>query len=457
MKVLMYTRRGMTDWMRHVAASLKCASQTTIASELRNQGDVNLAQDFYRYMRAPGNAQYALGKFGDAGCFEIIARCRLLRSLDRQQALEMIGAMSQACANMLDKFQPNLFMATRIDSYVLDIIDRLLTERKLRFVGLWRAAVVPKMVFFTTRGEHIPLRQPQDAEISRAIAAITDPEFQATSLKKSAKFNFANYLKKRLYYSARDNFVDIQRWVERDPLGYRYLTSGKHVKEYRMRLSDWRVVNFMAEDWHEQFRATPFEKRVFIALQVNPESTIDYYVRNVEMLNCTAVLLKMINVLERGGYKVFVKDHPNMFGMRSARFYEALAAQGSVVFVPYEVSSNDLILQSKATFTWSGTVGLQAAMAGRCAVVVQPTYLVDGPFLQITTLEEINALADRIRDFSPPPDLNKTRVELARHVLSSFIPGSMNWQGFDRQNPEAIQETGPLIASLDRYLPEFAA
>ena len=39
-----------------------------------------------------------------------------------------------------------------------------------------------------------------------------------------------------------------------------------------MRLRDWKVKSFLSPDWRQELEAVPFEKRVFVALSVNPEA-----------------------------------------------------------------------------------------------------------------------------------------------------------------------------------------
>ena len=455
MRILLYTRHNATDWFRYIASNLKVASKTLIMSELRNEGDVSITDDFYRFYRQPDIAVQAFNKFGETECNEIIARCRLLRNLKKRKAMKMIGAAWQACLVLIDKFDPDMFLAFRIDSYVLDIIDRILKERGVPYIGLWRAAIVPNMVFITTRGEYTPLREPGEEEIQQCISRITSPDFQATSLKKNAKYDFLNFLKKYTYSNVRDCFLEIQRSIVRDPQGYRYLTTHHHVPEYRLGFSNRHLVNYMREDWSAVFEATPFEKRIFIGLQVNPEATIDYYVKNLALINYERVLFRIIDTLEKTGYRIFLKDHPNMFGRRSIEFIRTIAGKPSVVLVPYNVLSNLLVMESRATFTWTGTIGLQASMAGRCPIVVDPTYLMPGAFLQIQSPDDIATLPERIRAFRTPSDLATIRRETARHVLRAFIPGSMKWKEFKQNSPGAIQGADMLISSLNTYLPRF--
>ena len=94
----------------------------------------------------------------------------------------------------------------------------------------------------------------------------------------------------------------------------------------------------------------------------------------MELSNYRKVLPEIIESFLNKGFKVFVKDHPNMFGMRDFEFIDRLVANEDVILVPYDVSSNYFIKNCTATFTWTGTIGLQSALAGKCPIVVEPTF-----------------------------------------------------------------------------------
>lgn len=456
MRILFYTRHNATAWFRYLASQLTVASETLIMSELRDEGDVATTDDFYRAYADRNVGARATARFGDAACAEIIARCRLLRNVDEAQALRMIGAAMEASEAVIERFKPDAFVAFRIDSYVLDVIDRLLRARGVPYVGLWRAAILPDMVFFTTRGEYIPVREPSDEEIEAFVARITAHDFKATSLKRGARYDFGEFLAKYLQWNLRDLVVHLQGRLKRDRLGYRYLLTSRTLAEYRLQFANRHWVQHVDCDWESVFQQTSEEQRIFIGLQVNPESTIDYYVRNLDMAKYDQVLFRIIDVLEEAGYRIFLKDHPNMFGRRSLAFIRKVAARKSVVLVPYDVSSNMLVRDSHATFTWTGTIGLQASMAGRCPVVVDPTYLMPGAFIQIKDQADIVTLPERIRAFQPPADLAALRRETARFVLRAWVPGAMRFLEF-RRNPEKERAGADLLAAtLNTYLPMFA-
>ena len=455
MKLLIYTRRGNSQWWRFVVSQMQSVRCFETVSELRGEGGESLASRFYETLKNKNAKLFADKYFTALEINDIIARCRLLRSLDRTLAVEMIGAMTASIDELISKVQPTAFLSTRVDSYVLDLFHRLLKTRDIPYIGLWRAALFSNMCFFTTRGESNPIREVSRQEVEEGLLSVSADDFAATSIRNRNRENAISFFRKRAYYAVRDRFLDVQRYIFRDPLGYRYLTSGLHVPEYRVSFADWRAIKFSYFDWKSHVANFPFEKRVFVALQVNPESTIDYYVKNSELLNCERVLIKMFKALSESGYGVVVKDHPNMYAMRPAKFFDSLKGCGNIYFAPYDTSSNELIDYCGITFTWTGTVGIQSVLKGRKTVVTNPTYFDHRAHIKIESINDLDSIVQKIETFDMNLDRHSISYEMVERVLKGCFTGSIDWNGFNNNSAEAKESARQLAHSLDKYIPKL--
>src|SRR5207237_5780245 len=94
-RLVFFTIHNTTPWWKYLGSRINFAD-VTVLSDLRGEGDRSLVDDFYRFMERGDSAEAALARFGKDGCADIILRCRVLRSLERQLALRMIGGMAQA-------------------------------------------------------------------------------------------------------------------------------------------------------------------------------------------------------------------------------------------------------------------------------------------------------------------------------------------------------------------------
>ena len=131
----------------------------------------------------------------------------------------------------------------------------------------------------------------------------------------------------------------------------------------------------------------------------------------------------------------------------------------NVTFVPYEVSAHELIHECATTFAWTGTVGFQAALAGRCAVVAGSAYYyVEGLFIPVWSLDDIDDLAASIASFEPSFPLPEARRALMKRVLSSSAAGVYStWRGFSPRDPDDVRLIESLIDSYNRYIPGVVA
>ena len=456
MRVMAYTFHNTTAWWRHVTGRLDFATKTILVSDLPD-ADIDISPRFHEYMNAPGIAERAVQALGDDGCADIIGRCRLLRILDRDLALRMIGAMWLTIEELLDQERPDLFLCFVVDRYILDLFQRALVKRDVRYVGL-AIGVLPDTFMFMARGEYIPVREPTDAEIDDAVAALAQPEF-VPDYARAQRFGIARFLALYLRFTARWAVFEAARLIRRRPYDYRYLTARSPASGFRVRLRDWGITRYFRDDWRQRLDETPFERRVFIALSVNPEAAIEYWLHDRAMVDYASVLERLARVLGAAGFGLFVKDHPNQFGFRQVELYSALARFPAVTFVPYDVPGQWLIDRCRATFTWTGTVGLQAAMAGRSAIIdASAYYFVRELFIALSRPEDIDDLPARLEKFIPPLLVEGARRALARHFLRSSVPGSyLSWRRFSADDPEAVEHAETLVVSLNRYLPAILA
>src|SRR5207249_3916149 len=215
---------------------------------------------------------------------------------------------------------------------------------------------------------------------------------------------------------------------------------------------------YFRNDWRDSLESTPIERRVFIGLSVNPEAAIEYWVRNLSLVDYRAVLERIATELGAAGYRLFVKDHPSQFGFRDVELFAALAKHDATTFVPYEVPGQWLVGKCHATFTMTGTVGLQAAIAGRCAIVeANAYYFVRGLFLGLESPADIDRLARDIQSFAPTQAAPDARRSIARHLLRSSMPGVyMSFRGFRITDQNSVRRAQTVAQSLNKYLPVLA-
>ena len=428
MKVVGYAGHGMTPWMRALLARLPNASSGTVVSEFRD-GDVDIMERFYaRRSTPPGQVVADLGQDAVA---DILRRCRFLRAQRPDRAMHLVNTMYLALSEILDAQAPDATMSFQVDYYALDLFERITRARGIPHICM-TASPLSGYTMLTARGEHNEIRQPSDAEVDMAVDTVANPAFRPF-LRDRPRYNAVAYAKRYAYWTARACAFDAIRIARRDGDNFYYNVSRQTSEGGRPRLRDFRVPRMVHTDWQDALDATPPGRRFFVPLGVHPESTIDYWVGNTDLIDYQAVTTEVVTAFSRAGYTTFVKDHPNMFVMRRRDLIERLTAIPGVVLVPYDVAAQTFIEACDATFAFGSTVGLQTAFAGKTPVVTHPYYFVDGQFVRLLERDQIPGLPDEVEAFTPPADRDAARRALVRQALSTTVPGDLmqSWNGFD--------------------------
>src|SRR4051794_6710069 len=113
-RLIFFTIHSTTSWWKYLASRIDFA-QVTVLSDLRGEGDRSLVDDFNHFVQAGDSAEVAVARFGEDGCADIILRCRVLRSLEGQLALRMIGGMAQAIDRAFAELDPDLVLTFTMD------------------------------------------------------------------------------------------------------------------------------------------------------------------------------------------------------------------------------------------------------------------------------------------------------------------------------------------------------
>ena len=455
-RVLVYPVNRTSDWWRYIGQNLGWGA-STVVTDIRGVGDISVVDDFYaelarlRPQRAPGSSL-----LDEHQTVDVIARCRLLRWLDPHLARCMVHAMALAFDRVLEQVKPRLVLSFPIDRYVTDVLERLAHARGIRYLEL-TTSVVPGMSMLLYRGELIQSRQPADPETVRAkVNEIASPTFLPTYVQKKSKFTRAKFVRTLGYFRVRGLAFKLISWFKRDPLNLHYLDAQPFLG-HKCRWKDIRVVDLCDAGWRGKMAAFPRERRVLFGLQLFPEASIDYWLRNVELIDHENLVVEAARAFSDQGFMVLVKDHPQQFGFRQTELLDRLRALPHVVIVPYDISGNELLTLAGVNFTCTGTLGLQAALAGLTSVVTESYYAQDQDFLVFRHRSEVAGLAARAAGHQHEAPLHERRERIIGHLLRGSFDGDYySFMKFNpaQPNPAALQLAQALGRRLDQLVDE---
>ena len=115
------------------------------------------------------------------------------------------------------------------------------------------------------------------------------------------------------------------------------------------------------------------EKFIIFPLHVSPEGST--FTISPLFLNETFIIELISNCLPVD-FKLVLKEHPGMIGQRALSFYKKIQKLPNVIFLhPFsKYKINELIENSSAVVTISGTSGMEALMLNRPAIVFAKTF-----------------------------------------------------------------------------------
>lgn len=452
-RIVFFTIHSTTAWWKYLASQIDFAD-TVVLSDLRGDGDRSLVDDFNRFVRKDDATQAAISRFGEEGCADIILRCRVLRSIDRNLALRMIGGMAQAIECAFDELSPELVVTFTIDRYVMDVMERTARRRGIEFLEM-TTSIIPDQVMFMRRGRPIWLREPATEEVETAVGQLCQEDFAPAYVRDAKRFSVGRFWRVFGYYAVRGAFFNAWRFLKRDRYNCHYLDALKGLK-HKVSIRDVAVLRLLDPNWERRLSEQPRERRVFLGLQLFPEASMDYWLKSPDMLAHDDVVVRYCEVLGGAGYRIFVKDHPLQFGFRQRELFQRLAKLPYVTLVPYDVPANLLIAKCAVSVTFTGTIGFQAALAGLCSIATEPYYATEPHFLHIRNSADIDSLVDKLEQWRFSDDLARIRFEIMHHLASISVEGDyFGWRKFDPGSAAARASAETLVRSLNAYLPGF--
>ncbi len=446
--VLIYAINRTEPWWRHVGEHMgfeNCA----VVSDIRGDGDFPLVDNFYaayRPLYAAGADSSAL--LSSDQITDIIARCRLLRWLPRRKAAAMALAMAEAFNKVLDATNPVALVCFPIDRYVSDVMERLAHARGIPLYEL-TASALPDMAMLLYRGRLLRhAATPDAALVEQKVRQIADPLFTPAYVQGKSNFTPSRFLKIFWYFRLRALvFKLISHW-QRDPLGLHYLDSQTFLG-HKPHLSDVRITKMLDPDWRAKLNAFPKDRRVFVALQLFPEASIDYWIPDLGLVDHEDMLVEAAQAFSAAGFQLLVKDHPLQFGFRQVALLDRLCAIPNVVLVPYEISGNEVLSLTDTNFTCTGTLGLQASLLGMKSVTTASYYTNEEDFILFGSRADIASLPQRVKDALPPDSLPGRQARIVANLLAgSFDCDFFSFKGFDPANPNpATSELGRALGA----------
>ena len=423
--VLIYAIRSTDRWWSHVGNGMGF-DRSFVVSDIKGKGDFPLAEDFNRLFSIFYKAEDRKAPLlPEKILTEIIRRCRVLRSLSPKVARAMVLGMADALDSVLESVCPVAVVAFPIDRYVSDVLYHLARFRGVPFFEL-TVSPFPGMAMLMNRGRLIRRHEVVDnVEVEGRVHELISPFFAPSYVRGNTSFGFLRFLRVFTYFKLRSTVFKAVSILKGDPRNLHYLDAQSSLP-HKVSFSDRKVLRLIDYAWKEKVQAFDPEKRIFFGLTVFPEASIDYWIAELDLINYEDILVSAAESFSQAGYIVVVKDHPQQFGFRRADFIERLLKIENLVFVPYSVSGNELLSLCNVSFSFTGTLGLQAAMLGKTSITVENYYSTEGDFIYFRSKDDIQKLP-----LSLPKHISQVELEArSKRIVSNLLKGSFEFDFF---------------------------
>ncbi|RKX28701.1 MAG: hypothetical protein DRP47_03635 [Candidatus Zixiibacteriota bacterium] len=171
---------------------------------------------------------------------------------------------------------------------------------------------------------------------------------------------FVRFLSEELFGQARTEYMD-------------YTLLERIKNKTHIILNKYQIAELPFE---VNFEATEQNRFALFTLHKQPEASIDVmggvYTNQLALIEILSKLLPVNCTL-------LVKEHSNAIGDRGRDFYNSIISMKNVRIVDPWVNSHDLLKQIDIVFSVSGTIGMEASIMGKKAVLFCPTFFTKMP------------------------------------------------------------------------------
>ncbi len=344
-KVLVFSRPICNDLSSYFKD--KEGVTVRVISDFKGCGDYRLAESIYLGERVDYAIDYD----------NVILRDRYLRSIDRERAEGIVDSVAYFIDELVESENFDGFIGYPIDNYFLHLlVDKL--------IGKGCVCVCPIYSFIDgyfrmgNYGERVDVTSFDEVAIEGFYQKLSGSSFKPGWLsgKRGKVYLLKRYFKER----AKKLVFEYRKFKNSDPDSFHY----NIVFPRRGVPTVYALSSIFSRRWFSEFDSVDLSdssKCVFLALQFAPEASLCYHIADYRFSDYDKLLEVVLKSLEQSGFKVIIKEHPDMFGFRAPDFYKNLSAFDNVTLVDVDTPSslilehvNHLIVTGRASLAVEG-------------------------------------------------------------------------------------------------------
>jgi hypothetical protein len=377
---------------------------------------------------------------GDSTLFYIADKGKFFLDKTRRSHYELQATVSRVYGNVFNLFQwlqPDLVLLTDVVNLSKYIIVELAFQRKIPTMFLLPVRIGKYEAFSNTPYEHFKFIYDRLNELRKGAT-----QFEHLDEAEGIVFDILN--RKNQYHDAAQ--MSGAGPTEKETINASYLAKNyleavsktvRHLARRRRKQTRKIIASAftrpieMSRVWLRRRYSLPRykfdqpvegEQFIFFPLHSEPETAISL---NAPWIGNQAELTWNIATSIPIGMKLYVKDHPRMYGLRPVQYYERMRERSPNVRILHPLGNTlDFVPSARLVIVVSGTTGLEALLMGTPVMTLGACnfqYLTG-----VTRTKNIALLPQTIRDAlrnAPHPDAIKRDASLfVRACLDESFP-----------------------------------
>jgi len=306
---------------------------------------------------------------------DIISRDRLLRTLEIEDAIKILIAYEKKIDLLLETYSVSFCFSATIDQFFVDLLTLKCIQSDIPVIG-YHLSVIPGYTLFTLRGEKNKFKEVEFDEVLKNIQILSRSDFRPN-------------------YIPNANKVIISGWITffKNLLRYVYF---KLLNLFSIHFNYHYEVNALGNNYYGQLLGLKYllntnlnsqiSSDIYIPLQLHPECNSEYWHRSNQYVPYEEMIIDLC-VQYSPLYKIVLKEHPNMVGVRDVSFYNHIKKSGALL-ASIHLDNRMLIAQSKFVLTLNSSAGIEALVFDKDVICLSKPYYLTPYHLSKAVLED---------------------------------------------------------------------
>jgi len=423
MKTLCYLRPYNKDQLLTFTKFLRPQDHIKIFCEHSLVDQTNLPEIYYQNLKKNLNINNIID-FNKSEIQEIITRCRLLRNIEKKQAIKHLISMALAIKEVLKIEKPNYLIMQTVDNYISDLMHRYCKKNTIKFIGM---VGTPFNNYFrvTSQGEANFNKQAKNSIDKKIFKNMLNrryvPNFNKKSVVNPKKSVFIRWIRN----SIKIPFFFLKKIFSFDYYNYHYW---QNLIVTKSNFNLFFPTDPGRNDWENNLN---FKSRynLYIPLQMYPEATIDYACQDIKYVDYYKNLFLFIKK-NHNKFNIFIKEHPNIMALRPASFYKSIKNDKRITVIPTYENSNYILEKIDCTLVWTGTVGFDSLIRGVPVIsFCKPYYASGSRFMTIKQETQTSKIYKHIKKFYKKKITLSEQKKIFKYVSRQLYKGHFKYHG----------------------------